>query len=213
MNCPCCSAPLAPGGVVCAYCGQRLDVDLQGWTHLQRIGVAADLQCPDCRTNLESVQLDAPAGARLDRCPDCLGLFLPLGSLNTLLDAATGPVWTIDRRLLNQLVEAPRSAPTPLRYRPCPSCGILMNRSLQGKRSGVVVDRCRDHGVWLDAGELRQLLEWARAGGAQLDAQRREQQAAEEQERRPLVSDVGCEASGGRSSLDIALDMLGWLLS
>jgi Zn-finger nucleic acid-binding protein len=40
-----------------------------------------------------------------------------------------------------------------------PSCGELMNRSLHGKRSGVVVDGCRDHGLWLDAGELRQLME------------------------------------------------------
>ena len=32
--------------------------------------------------------------------------------------------------------------------------------------SGVVVDRCLRHGVWLDGGELRQLFEWKKAGGA-----------------------------------------------
>ena len=58
-----------------------------------------------------------------------------------------------------------------------------MNRSLHGKRSGVVVDRCRDHGLWLDAGELRQLLEWARAGGVLLDLERRQEQAREEARR------------------------------
>jgi hypothetical protein len=46
------------------------------------------------------------------------------------------------------------------------------------------VDRCRDHGLWLDAGELRQLLEWARAGGALLDLERRQEQALEEARRR-----------------------------
>ncbi|MFO7628090.1 MAG: zf-TFIIB domain-containing protein, partial [Prochlorococcaceae cyanobacterium] len=61
--------------------------------------------------------------------------------------------------------------------------GDLMNRSLQGKRSGVVVDRCRDHGVWLDAGELLQLLEWARAGGVLLDQQRREEEQLQERRR------------------------------
>jgi Zn-finger nucleic acid-binding protein len=40
--------------------------------------------------------------------------------------------------------------------------------------------RCRDHGVWLDAGELRQLLEWARAGGALLDQQQRQQEQEQE---------------------------------
>jgi Zn-finger nucleic acid-binding protein len=49
-----------------------------------------------------------------------------------------------------------------------------MNRKLHGKRSGVIVDCCRDHGLWLDAGELRQLMEWSRAGGEKLDKKNRE---------------------------------------
>ncbi len=44
-----------------------------------------------------------------------------------------------------------------------------MHRKLQGQRSGVVVDSCREHGLWLDSGELRQLMEWSRAGGEKLD--------------------------------------------
>jgi len=48
-----------------------------------------------------------------------------------------------------------------------------MNRKLHGKRSGVIVDSCRDHGLWLDAGELRQLMEWSRAGGEKLDKKHR----------------------------------------
>jgi Zn-finger nucleic acid-binding protein len=31
--------------------------------------------------------------------------------------------------------------------------------------SGVIVDRCLRHGVWLDGGELRQIFEWKKAGG------------------------------------------------
>ena len=67
-----------------------------------------------------------------------------------------------------------------VRYRPCAVCSDLMNRSLFGHRSGVIVDRCRDHGVWLDAGELRQLLEWTRAGGTLLDQQQRLQEQDQE---------------------------------
>lgn len=48
-----------------------------------------------------------------------------------------------------------------------------MNRKLYGKRSGVIVDSCRDHGLWLDAGKLRQLMEWSRAGGEKLDQENR----------------------------------------
>ena len=74
----------------------------------------------------------------------------------------------------------PRAATAGWRYRPCPSCGELMHRQLHGRRSGAVVDRCRDHGLWLDAGELRQLLAWTRAGGQLLDQQRRLEEEREE---------------------------------
>lgn len=33
------------------------------------------------------------------------------------------------------------------------------------------MDRCRHHGVWLDGGELRRLLEWKKAGGQLLHEQ------------------------------------------
>ncbi|MEY4298097.1 MAG: hypothetical protein RLZZ423_1276 [Cyanobacteriota bacterium] len=186
MSCPSCGAPLPTRGVVCDYCGGRVDVDLRGWSHLQPSGLSATLHCPDGHGALETLELPGGEGAEpisLGRCPSCLGLFLPLGSLERLLDQAVAPVWSIDQQLLTHLAETPRTEPAPLRYRPCPSCGELMNRSLHGRRSGVVVDRCRDHGLWLDAGELRQLLEWTRAGGALLDQERREQEARDRAER------------------------------
>ncbi len=40
-----------------------------------------------------------------------------------------------------------------------------MNRVNFAYRSGVVVDKCRDHGLWLKSGELIHLLEWKKAGG------------------------------------------------
>jgi Zn-finger nucleic acid-binding protein len=58
-----------------------------------------------------------------------------------------------------------------------------MNRVNFGVRSGVVVDRCGDHGVWLDAGEMRQLMEWAKAGGRMLHQQVMERRREEEKRR------------------------------
>ena len=67
-----------------------------------------------------------------------------------------------------------------------------MNRKLHGKRSGVIVDSCRDHGLWLDAGELRQLMEWSRAGGEKLDQQHRafENKQQIDQKRRSKVEAI-----------------------
>lgn len=89
--CPCCGAPQPARGVVCAYCGSRRNLDLQGWAHLAAIATDQALHCPDCRTPLETLELEGPAPIRLGRCARCLGLFLPLGALEQLLDQAVGP--------------------------------------------------------------------------------------------------------------------------
>ncbi|MFQ6537752.1 MULTISPECIES: zf-TFIIB domain-containing protein [Aphanothece] len=206
MTCPSCGAPRPPRGVVCAYCGTRLDLDLRGWAHLQAGGVSTDLQCPDCGTSLEVLQLGPAGTISLGRCPDCMGLFLPLGSLELLLDQAVGRVWNVDHSLLQTLADSPRRSAAPVRYRPCPRCGELMNRRLQGQRSGVVVDQCRDHGLWLDAGELRQLLEWARAGGVLLDQERQAQQTRERQVDAPATWGSPAEGSGEE------MDLSTWLI-
>ena len=174
MNCGCCSAPLPSEGVVCAYCGSRQDVDLRGWARYQATGAREDLHCPDGHGCLEEIRLNPPFEAVwLGRCPTCLGLFLDRGGLEQLLEQAVAAAWQVDRELLDALASHPRQGEGEgrWRYRPCPGCGDLMNRSLFGKRSRVIIDRCRDHGTWLDAGELRQLMEWSRAGGRILQRQ------------------------------------------
>ncbi|MBM5821473.1 MAG: hypothetical protein FJ082_03160 [Cyanobacteria bacterium K_Offshore_surface_m2_011] len=186
MNCSSCSAALPSGELVCRYCGSRLDVDLQGWAQAEVTGRWADRLGPDCRRPLDAVQLASSAApVNLGRCPDCLGLFLGSGGIQTLLSHGVGPVWEVNRPLLEALGEAPRTAasPPPVRYRPCPCCGELMNRALFGKRSGVIVDCCMAHGLWLDAGELQQLLEWSRAGGQFLTQERLEQDEREQERR------------------------------
>ncbi|MFM7313582.1 MAG: hypothetical protein ACKO0M_10525, partial [Cyanobium sp.] len=72
---------------------------------------------------------------------------------------------------------------------------------------------------WLDAGELRQLLEWARAGGALLDLERRQEealQAAQRRERERQESQrflAEAEADADRPWLDaLARDDLATLL-
>src|SRR5262249_36118624 len=51
-------------------------------------------------------------------------------------------------------------------YRPCVVCGELMNRFNFGRVSGVIIDACRDHGIWFDAEALTRILDWIHRGGA-----------------------------------------------
>jgi Zn-finger nucleic acid-binding protein len=53
----------------------------------------------------------------------------------------------------------------PVRYVKCPLCRGIMNRVNFGKRSGVIVDVCKGHGTWFDAGELTRAIEFVAAGG------------------------------------------------
>ena len=44
-----------------------------------------------------------------------------------------------------------------------------MTRTVFGRRSGIVVDVCQEHGTWFDGGELDAILQFVRGGGLQVD--------------------------------------------
>jgi Zn-finger nucleic acid-binding protein len=111
----------------------------------------------------------------IERCPGCLGLFFNLQELEAIIARDVPPAQLIDHLALARLAEHNGE---PVRYRKCPVCRTIMNRVNYGQTSGVVVDSCRDHGVYLDAGELRRIEAWVRAGG-RLDAAQKATQAAQ----------------------------------
>jgi Zn-finger nucleic acid-binding protein len=78
---------------------------------------------------------------------------------------------------------APARPADPVRYRPCPRCGKLMNRVNFGRLSGTVVDVCRGHGTFLDRGELHQVVRFILDGGMDRARQAERAQLIEEQHR------------------------------
>jgi Zn-finger nucleic acid-binding protein len=52
-----------------------------------------------------------------------------------------------------------------VQYRPCPACHQRMNRVNYARRSGVVLDVCKEHGLWFDKDELRRVLVFIQEGG------------------------------------------------
>ena len=79
---------------------------------------------------------------------------------------------------------AAATAPTRVRYRPCVTCGKMMNRVNFGRLSGTVIDVCRGHGTFLDAGELHAVVTFITDGG--LDRARQREKDDLEEERRRL---------------------------
>jgi Zn-finger nucleic acid-binding protein len=80
--------------------------------------------------------------------------------------------------------EAPR---TRVRYRPCIRCGKLMNRVNFGRMSGTVLDVCRGHGTFLDAGELHAIVTFIRDGGLDRARQREKDDLEEERHRLAML--------------------------
>jgi Zn-finger nucleic acid-binding protein len=70
-----------------------------------------------------------------------------------------------------------------VRYRKCVQCGKVMNRVNFGRVSGTVVDVCRGHGTFLDAGELHAIVAFIQGGGLDRARERRIADLKEQEER------------------------------
>ena len=92
-----------------------------------------------------------------------------------------------------------------------------MQRKNYLNRSGVIMDLCKEHGLWLDAGELKQIQEWTALGGKtnalkeSLDekhiharAKTRKRQVAHKKRNAHYSSDL----MRSRNRLDDAVDMI-----
>jgi Zn-finger nucleic acid-binding protein len=74
-------------------------------------------------------------------------------------------------------------------------CKRVMNRENFGRRSGVIIDVCKGHGVWFERQELQRVLAFIDSGGLErsraLDSERlREQERKSREQRDRLGRDV-----------------------
>ena len=179
-KCSSCQAPLNDGSLVCSYCGSRNDLDLAGIHFNTTHASDTPRICPRCTEKMATIDIQLNGRFLIERCDSCCGLFFDPGELETLLEAAVSNVFQIDRQGLDAISRRQTGAVQPISYLKCPVCSQIMNRVNFGAKSGVIVDRCGKHGIWLDGGELRQLMEWMKMGGKLLDRQREEERKQEQ---------------------------------
>ena len=164
-RCTCCSAPLPANTNRCTYCNSRSDVDLHA-KHPYRVEKSASKRiCPNCEKPLQTILLKLPQPVFIERCQTCFGLFFDKGEIETVLQHSVSNVSGINREHIDNINKDRYHKPQKIRYVKCPECRRVMDRVNFAKRSGVVVDQCFVHGIWLDSGELTHLLEWKKAGG------------------------------------------------
>lgn len=179
-NCRNCGAPLEGTSPVCAYCGTRNAVDLLGISASTTEVPQTERICPVCDIRLKTVDVGEKEHFYIEKCGECGGLFFDSGELQAILEARVDHVYQVNLKKLNHLLSEVKLADFKVVYRKCPVCGEFMHREGFGEKSGVVVDHCRDHGIWLDSGELTRLMEWKKAGGEILDEKRKAGQARQQ---------------------------------
>ena len=147
--------------VQCIHCGKPLSKKIRycphcGGANKKEVTIQEPV-CPRCKCPLEIHRFREN---ELDICPKCSGLWIDAGEFKRL--ASERDVYS-DETIPNEYVR--KGLPQEKEYLPCVRCGSLMIRRNFKKISGVLIDLCRDHGIWLDAGELEQIRCFIANGG------------------------------------------------
>ncbi len=105
------------------------------------------MECPNCSSHLATLEL---VDIELDYCFSCRGIWLDRGETERLIRIAGGK---------DIILKSPASIRSGERTRKCPVCRKSMEKVRTGKPGHILIDRCRAHGIWTDAGELNRMLE------------------------------------------------------
>lgn len=200
LACPQCGAGVSPNASSCEYCNAELLLKacprclsrvFHGYKHCPECGAELDLAatgtelrelpCPRCERPLRARMV---GDIVIDECALCAGLFLDHVAIKRVV---TDRAQARADVLLGALPRAETAAlpkPGQRMYVKCPSCRNVMNRRLFAAGTGVIVDVCRAHGTFFDAGELPQIIEFVMNGGLEL-AQKKEL----ERERQAIIRD------------------------
>jgi Zn-finger nucleic acid-binding protein len=210
IACPTCGGSLRVGARACPYCHCTLATtrcsQCSAWNlseaqHCQACGrplqgaggspaERAAGVCPRCGHRLAPRQYGE---LDVDECDGCGGLMVTPAMMDRIVASRDAPT-----NLRLALPERPVQRESVVRYLTCPGCGKSMNRRAFGRISGVIVDVCREHGVWFDAGELAQVLAFIERGGLER-AREREAEELKAAAREVRTERARAQVAGGLS--------------
>ena len=155
VSCPACFALMFDSAAYCPNCGAH---------RARSVQQASVAKCPGCRKELTRIAVGSTA---LMECGACDGVWVEADDFERLCADREAQAAVIHRFAAHSSANTER-----IRYRPCVRCQKMMNRVNFGRLSGIVVDVCRGHGTYLDAGELHQIVAFIHEGGLDRARQR-----------------------------------------
>jgi Zn-finger nucleic acid-binding protein len=232
LRCPSCGAPAAADATQCTHCKSKLatiacakcfGMVFVGSSFCPHCGTRAAKPksisdeplgpCPRCRGKLQDTQIGETL---LHLCDRCAGIWIDAPALEAICADRERESAVLTTKLPPPL---PNKPGTDRMYINCPQCNQLMNRLNYARCSGVVVDICKQHGVWLDHDELHRIVLFIRAGG--LDHSRQLQMDQLRAKQSQLEQTMSQSTSGRVASLEtdedlpfasLAMELLGGLL-
>lgn len=113
--------------------------------------------CPICKKNLASAIFHA---TEVDYCPQCLGMFFEEDELRQAKDTRDKGLKWFDIDLWKDKGKFRIT----FGIRLCPECRLPLYEVYYGD-SRIIVDVCNlCHGIWLDRGEFKKIMEYLKAG-------------------------------------------------
>jgi Zn-finger nucleic acid-binding protein len=177
------------GNKFCSHCGEPA-------VAVKELNESKCGNCPRCKIVLEFVKIGSN---NIRECNKCGGFWTSPDTFENI--CATQEERSAVLNFIGSDAH-PDSHPAVINYVPCPDCSQLMNRSNFARSSGVIIDMCRQHGVWFDADELSKIIDFINKGG--LSRAREKEKISIDDERRKLrddqrrITQMESRSGGGR---------------
>jgi len=136
--------------------------------------------CPRCKKRLGLLHI---SNVSLNECQKCGGMWV---NVETFRNICTDREKQLSILGFATKRDGLASSVAKISYVPCPQCKQLMNRSNFARASGVMIDTCKEHGVWFDAEELPKIIDFIQKGGME---RAREKEKIELQHERDRLRD------------------------
>ena len=227
-RCGSCSAQISSSATDCEYCGSQIIRD-DGKLSLicpecfgrnsqdARFCAACGVTFSPQRVEVEGVELPCPCcgclmsvreliGIGINECPECNGIWVPGTKIKVLINRAIEA-----REQAKDSADEPASprvkganpSQQRVQYRKCPVCESSMARRNFNKTSGIIIDRCHEHGTWLDADELEEIAGFILSGGRPRAEEAMRRQAEHDAKQRAAISTYGSEPSSSTENIAV----------
>ncbi len=170
LVCPFCMRRTAKTSRFCSSCGKSIQ---PGALNVK----TGKLPCPRCaKTRLINRRVGE---FMVDECPSCSGMWVDIAAFERIVNQQAERQ---DRELRHEGAGGGQPVRTKLEpekvvYLKCPDCQRHMHRRNFARASGVIIDECKEHGVWLDCDELGKIAAFVASGGLTYSRQLKEMDA------------------------------------